>query len=109
MNQAWVKENSVPAKEEYPEPHFVATKEPNGFGLYDMLGNVQEWATVIVPSDDNRPVTRGGSFMTSKGLVNPALRVPWRKVWQDRDPEDPKSLWWLSDGQHIGFRVVRED
>ena len=34
---AWFTENSSGA------PHVVGTKEPNAYGLYDMLGNVSEW------------------------------------------------------------------
>jgi hypothetical protein len=31
------------------------------------------------------------------------------KRWQKKDPQDPKGQSWLSDGAHVGFRVVRED
>jgi serine/threonine protein kinase len=35
--QAWFKENSG------AKPHDVATRQPNAWGLYDMLGGVSEW------------------------------------------------------------------
>jgi hypothetical protein len=28
--------------------------------------------------------------------------------WNERDPQLPKSRWWLSDGPFVGFRLVRE-
>jgi len=28
--------------------------------------------------------------------------------WNERDPQIPKSRWWLSDGPFVGFRIVRE-
>ena len=37
LDMAWVKENCS------GETHAVATKAPNAFGFYDMLGNVWEW------------------------------------------------------------------
>ena len=29
--------------------------------------------------------------------------------WQERDPQLPKSKWWLSDGPFVGFRIVRRE
>ena len=28
-------------------------------------------------------------------------------TWFDRDPNRPRSLWWLTDARFVGFRVVR--
>jgi len=55
---AWYDENSG------GESHNVGTKEPNAWGLYDMLGNVWEWCWDIYDEKIYGPyrVFRGGSW-----------------------------------------------
>jgi hypothetical protein len=30
------------------------------------------------------------------------------RAWLKTDPQMPKSIWWYSDANHVGFRVVCE-
>ena len=84
--------------------HPVAAKAPDRLGLYDMLGNAAEWVT----EGDGRAITRGGSWLYAAASVRPDTRVAPLSTWQERDPQFPKSRWWLSDGPFVGFRIVRE-
>lgn len=116
---AWFLENS---KEKY---HKIKQKKPNPWGLYDMLGNVAEW-TLDQYNDDlhnnlkegdidpffpskkkyNR-VVRGGSFLDAPELLRCASRWKSESSWNRRDPQIPKSRWWLTDAMGVGFRIVR--
>lgn len=84
--------------------HASATKQADLLGLYDLFGNAAEW----VVSDDGKYVARGGSFRDTRRNVGPQARAEQDDSWQERDPQIPKSRWWLSDGPFIGFRIVRE-
>ncbi len=98
----------------------VATKKPNPWGLYDMHGNVAEWvldAYVASYSDAVLPYTpgvteyphvaRGGSWDDDPKLLRSAARRGSNASWKMRDPQLPKSRWYLTDAQFLGFRVVR--
>jgi len=82
----------------------VGKRQPDALGLVDLFGNAAEWVTTV----NGSPVTRGGSFRDAADKVGPEARAVQDESWQERDPQLPKSKWWLSDGPFVGFRVVRK-
>jgi formylglycine-generating enzyme required for sulfatase activity len=95
---AWFEGNSE------EKPHPVGKKEPNAFGLYDMLGNLGEW----VMRADGTSVVAGGAWIDSADEISSNARKEYSEDWQSSDPQSPKSKWWLSDGTFVGFRIVCE-
>lgn len=70
-------------------PQSVATRNPNGFGLYDMLGNAWEWVSdhhgayseeaqtdPTGPSKGKTAIRRGGSYHCPLYQMRPAFRTP---------------------------------
>ncbi len=53
-------------------PHPVGQKQANSWGLYDMLGNVGEFA--MAANDQTKIVVRGGSFVQTRDKVRFARR-----------------------------------
>jgi len=108
------------------EPHEVATRKPNPWGLYDMTGNVYEWVsdfyspTAYAEAAKNTPavnpkgpktgkvhVARGGNYNSSPEQLRCAARWFEQEWWRSGDPQIPKSRWWLPEMDVIGFRVAR--
>lgn len=100
----------------------VGTKKPNAWGLYDMLGNVAEWTIDeyqadaylkvaesnpwVVPTVIHPRVFRGGSWDDDAVDLRLAARAASTKKLQKRDPQIPKSFWWFTDSNFVGFRLV---
>jgi hypothetical protein len=51
--------------------------------------------------------TRGGSWADGDDKCRSAARVPSTRDWMKLDPQNPKSIWWLTSAEHVGFRIVR--
>ena len=99
----------------------VETKKPNAFGLYDMLGNAMEWTldayAPYKPGDQVNPyvraaapyphAVRGGSWNDPAAQVSCTVRVASDASWKEQDPQLPKSIWYMTDAQWLGFRLVR--
>jgi formylglycine-generating enzyme required for sulfatase activity len=85
------------------QTHPAASKKPDALGLFDLFGNAAEWVTT-----EKDAVTRGGSFRDGADAIGPKARAVADGSWNARDPQLPKSRWWLSDGPFVGFRLVRE-
>lgn len=82
--------------------HAVGKRKPDALGLSDLFGNAAEW----IATAGDEMVTRGGSFRDPLDATGPAARTAYDSSWQERDPQLPKSRWWLSDGPFVGFRIV---
>jgi hypothetical protein len=87
--------------------HPVGTKEANAFGLHDLMGNVWEYALEPMTPGQYAPVLRGGAWNTPEAELKFGTRQPILPLWYDRDPNRPRSLWWLTDARFVGFRVLR--
>jgi len=101
----------------------VGQKLPNAWGLYDMLGNVMEWtldqyaADYYAHSPAANPrnqaktpyplVARGGSWQDGAEKLTCTARVGSDPSWKEQDPQLPKSIWYETDAQGLGFRLVR--
>jgi formylglycine-generating enzyme required for sulfatase activity len=118
----WYSENSPD-----DQTHEVGKKKPNPWGLYDMHGNVAEWCLdhyqkdyyatfkdkvalnpVLMPTERRfSHVARGGSWADEAPGLRSATRRGSDKSWIQRDPQRPQSIWWLTDADFVGFRLVR--
>ncbi len=129
---AWYAANSQPPEGARKTTHEVATKKPNAWGIHDMHGNVMEWcldhhladaytrfnklalvdgfvlSPVIKPTENKwAHVARGGHFKDEAKDIRSAARRRSDRKWMKADPQEPQSIWWLTNYDQVGFRVCR--
>jgi len=104
----------------------IGTKKPNPWGLYDMHGNVMEWVLdqyiadaygtreeevnvnpLEIPTTLYPRIARGGSWYDPPEELRSARRIWSDESWKTQDPQLPKSIWYHTDAQWLGFRVIR--
>jgi len=105
----------------------VGKKKPNPWGLYDMHGNVTEWVLDQYSPDYYKTLAaaglaidpwnkatqpyphsaRGGSWDDDPQALRSAARRGSDRSWKMTDPQLPKGIWYHTDAQFVGFRVVR--
>lgn len=84
---AWTKENSSGLS-----AHPVGQKQPNGYGLFDMSGNVWEWTNDCHDGDCTHRILRGGS---------------WGDKSEDALTSSYYGGWAPGGGDREGFRLAR--
>ena len=122
---AWFLENSDSEGTGQGKTQPIGKKKPSPWGLYDIYGNVLEWtldqydekfyATLSgeVASPFNKPktqyprVARGGGYKSVAENCRSAKRRGSSEAWKQQDPQLPKSMWYHTDAQFLGFRIIR--
>ncbi len=116
----WYYENAEASIEGYGQ---VGKKKANPWGLHDMLGNVKEWVIDsyekdayskpipdigFVESTSRYPrVARGGGWRSDPEDMRVTVRNDSKLIWNKRDPQLPKSIWYETEGLQLGFRIIR--
>ena len=126
-DHAWFKGNSKTDDMPDGTTHKPGEKKANAFGLHDLHGNVAEWTLDLFdptlyaarakdpakalafthPKDVKwGHVVKGGSWADDAAGCRAARRLVSEPDWMDKDPNRPRSIWWLTDRDTIGFRIA---
>jgi formylglycine-generating enzyme len=105
---AWIDDNNVPLdKRSGSRPHPVGTKNPNGYGIYDMSGNLLEWVSDWYKHDYYKTAPKANPPGPEKGKMRVLRGGSWDSHVMEvkttsRRAKPPEYKDWM-----IGFRCAR--
>ena len=67
-------------------------------------GVIEPWNK---PTQPYPIAVRGGSWDDEAPMCRSAARRGSERAWKMTDPQLPKSIWYFTDAQFVGFRVIR--
>ena len=79
-------------------------------GLLQQVPDRQADAGAGAAADGNRVLARGPRRLLDRRRRPVPQRRPAAartRTWLKRDPQRPQSIWWMTDADFVGFRVVR--
>ena len=80
--------------DQYDENYFIKMKDRNA-------------DPELQPTSRHPRLLKGGNYTDEAIDLRSANRTSWLPGWNKRDPQIPKSKWWLTDAPFAGFRLVR--
>jgi len=75
-----------------------------GYKIVSDKGVVDPWERSTQPYPQ---VARGGAWDKDPEMLRSAARLASSRDWKIQDPQLPKSIWYHTDAQFLGFRIVR--
>ena len=62
---------------------------------------------LAIPTREYDRVVRGGSWDDKPEKLRSAARRYSDEGWKEQDPQEPQSIWYLTDAKFLGLRVIR--
>jgi formylglycine-generating enzyme required for sulfatase activity len=78
--------------------------DPESYKQFSAAVTKEPW---VKPTKPYPHVARGGGWDDDPDKLRSAARRASDRSWKMQDPQLPKSIWYLTDAQWLGFRVIR--
>ena len=88
-------------------PEWLASRQETSFTIVNVDLDLYEPTKVAIECLFPR-VARGGSWALPPDKCRSASRIASHEDWKEQDPQIPKSIWYHTDADFVGIRLVCE-